>query len=200
MRVADLTQDDDVAAMAERALRLVGGAFALCGLSLGGYVAFEMLRRAPERVNRLALMNTSARPDTSETADRRTQTVRAARIGVFRGVTPRFLPSILHPDNAADPSLAAIVLAMTERVGRIAFERQQLAAAGRPDSRPLLSSIDCPTLLIGGDDDRVAPPELQREIADGVAGARLEILERCGHLAPLERPDQVNRLMREWLA
>jgi pimeloyl-ACP methyl ester carboxylesterase len=200
MQIADLTRDDTVVAMAARVLTSTEGDFALCGLSLGGYVAFEIVRQAPQRVRRLALMNTSARPDTEESSSQRARSVRAAQIGAFKGVTPRFLPGILHPAHAGDPAIAPIVLAMTERVGRVAFERQQYAAMTRPDSRPLLPSITCPALVVGGLQDRVAPPDLQREIAASIAGARLELLDVCGHLAPLEQPHAVNRLMREWLA
>jgi pimeloyl-ACP methyl ester carboxylesterase len=199
IKVADLTRDDTVEAMAERVLADAPEHFALCGLSLGGYVAFEIVRRAPARVTHLGLMNTSARADAEEQSDRRERSLRAARIGTFKGVTPRFLPTIIHPDHASDPAMAHIVLEMTERVGRVAFEFQQRAAIGRPDSRPLLPSIRCPTLVVGGREDRVTPPFLQEEIAAGISGARLEILETCGHLAPIEQADTVNRLMRVWL-
>jgi pimeloyl-ACP methyl ester carboxylesterase len=199
MRVADLTLDDTVEAMAERILSEAPARFAVCGLSLGGYVAFELVRRAPGQVTHLALMNTSARPDTDERSEQRERSVRAARIGAFKGVTPRFLPTILHPDHAADPAMAEIVLEMTERVGRVAFERQQHAAILRPDCRPLLSLIACPALVVGGAEDRVAPPALQLEIATGIANAQLEILEICGHLAPIEQAETVNQLMRAWL-
>jgi pimeloyl-ACP methyl ester carboxylesterase len=199
MTVADLTRDDTVAAMAARVLAGAPPRFALAGLSLGGYVAFEIVRRAPERVTRLALMNTSARADIEEQTSRRERSVRAARLGAFKGVTARFLPTILNPDNAADPIMARIVLEMTERVGRVAFEQQQSAAMTRPDCLALLPSVACPTLVIGGHDDRVTPPALQTEIAVGIRDARLEILDRCGHLAPIERAETVNWLMRAWL-
>jgi pimeloyl-ACP methyl ester carboxylesterase len=198
--VADLTQDDSVGAMAERILASAPPRFAVCGLSLGGYVAFEMVRQVPDRVTHLGLMNTSARADIEEQSERRERSLRAARIGAFKGVTPRFLPTIIHPDHVADPAMAKTVLEMTERVGRVAFEQQQRAAIERPDSRPLLASIDCPTLVIGGRQDHVTPPELQEEIAAGIAGARLALLDVCGHLAPIEQADAVNRLMRDWLA
>jgi pimeloyl-ACP methyl ester carboxylesterase len=200
IRVADLTLDDTVEAMAERVLADAPPRFAVCGLSLGGYVAFEILRRAAERVTHLGLMNTSARPDTVDRSAERERSVRAARIGTFKGVTAHFLPSILHPAHAADPKMAEVVLAMTERVGRVAFEKQQNAAILRPDCRPLLSRIRCPTLVVGGAQDQVTPPGLQTEIAIDIQDARLEILDPCGHLAPIEQPDRVNRLMRAWLA
>lgn len=199
MHVADLTQDESVAAMAERVLAAAPERFAVAGLSLGGYVAFELVRRAPERVTHLALLNTSARPDTPDATDRRQRSLKAAKVGQFKGVTPRFLPGILYPAHAADPEIGPIVLAMTERVGRVAFEHQQEAAITRPDCRPLLPTIRCPTLVIGGLQDRVSPPELQQEIAAGISGARLELLDECGHLAPLERAEAVNALFGAWL-
>ncbi len=197
--IADLTRDDTIGAMAKRVLAAAPPRFALCGLSLGGYVAFEIIRRAPDRVTHLGLINTSARADIAAQSDRRERSLRAAQIGAFKGVTPRFLPTIIHPDHATDQAIAQIVLEMTERVGRVAFEFQQHAAIDRGDSRALLSTIHCPTLVIGGRDDRVTPPALQEEIAAGISGARLDILESCGHLAPIERADAVNRLMRDWL-
>jgi pimeloyl-ACP methyl ester carboxylesterase len=198
--VADLTQDDSVGAMAERVLASAPPLFALCGLSLGGYVAFEIIRRVPGRVTHLGLMNTSARADIEEQSERRERSLRAARIGAFKGVTPRFLPTIIHPDHASDPAIAKTVLDMTERVGRMAFEQQQRAAIERPDSRPLLGTIACPTLVVGGLQDRITPPALQEEIAAGIIGARLKLLDVCGHLAPIEQAAAVNRLMRGWLA
>jgi pimeloyl-ACP methyl ester carboxylesterase len=198
--VADLTRDDSVEAMAERALAAVSAPrLAVAGLSLGGYVALQIMRRAPQRVARLALISTSARADDPDQTLRRQRSVRAAQIGAFRGVTPRFLPGIIHSDHVADPAKARRVLEMTERVGKMAFERQQRAAMTRPESRPLLPHIRCPTLVIGGREDRVIPPERQEEIAGAISGARLALLTPCGHLAPIEQPDAVSRLMREWL-
>jgi pimeloyl-ACP methyl ester carboxylesterase len=198
--VADLTLDPSIAAMAERVLAAAPPRFALAGLSLGGYVAFEIMRAAPQRVTRLALMNTSARPDTGDQAARRRTNLNSLDVGAFKGVTPRLLPSILHPDHVKDTAMAAVVLAMTERVGRVAFELQQAAMLGRADSRPTLATIDCPTLVIGGRADRITPLALQEEIAAGISGAHLEKLEICGHLAAIEQPDTVTALMRTWLA
>jgi pimeloyl-ACP methyl ester carboxylesterase len=200
MTIADLTLDDSVGAMAHRVLQAAPPHFALCGLSLGGYVAFEIMRRAPERVMHLALMNTSARADEAAQADRRGRNIQATEVGVFKGVTHRLLPAILHPDHVADAAMAAKVMDMTERVGRVAFVQQQTAIMARPDSRPGLSAIVCPTLVIGGKADRVTPFALQEEIAAGIKGAKLELLEICGHLAPIEQPETVNRLLRRWLS
>ncbi len=199
--VADLTLDDGVGAMAERALRLVPGEapFALCGLSMGGYVAFEVMRRAPGRVARLALMDTSARPDTPEQTRRRRALLSLSESGMFRGVTPRLLPQLLHPDHLRGP-LGAEVMAMADRVGRPAFHRQQRAIMGRPDSRPGLAAIAVPTLVAVGEGDVLTPPELAEEMAAGIPGARLARIPGAGHLPPMETPDAVTALLREWLA
>ena len=199
IQIADLTLDDTVEAMAARVLLDAPARFAAAGLSLGGYVAFELMRRASERITHLALMNTSARSDNPHQSRRRQNSVRAAREGVFKGVTERLLPTILHPDHVADAAMGQVVLDMAERVGRVAFERQQNAIIRRPDSRTLLPSIACPALVLGGAADRITPQLLQREIAAGIPGARLEIFEVCGHLAPLEQPAAVNRLLRDLL-
>ncbi len=146
MSVADFTQADSMAAMAETVLRTAPSRFALAGLSMGGYVAFEIMRRAPERVERLALLDTSARPDTPEQTQARRDLIALAQQGDFKGVTPRLLPRWVHPSRVHDAALVETVTAMTRRVGRDAFIRQQTAIMNRPDSRPGLAAITCPTL------------------------------------------------------
>lgn len=197
--VADLTQDSRIEAMAARALAAVEGRFALAGLSMGGYVAFEIMRRAPERVTRLALFDTSARADTPEQTRRRRGLIALARQGQFRGVTPRLLPQLIHPSRLDGP-LAAEVMAMAERVGRDAFLRQQEAIMHRPDSRPDLARIAVPTLVAVGAEDRLTPPELAAEMAALIPGARLRLFADAGHLPPMETPEAVTAAMAEWLA
>ncbi|MBI0434062.1 alpha/beta fold hydrolase [Roseomonas sp. KE0001] len=197
-QVADLTRDDTLHGMAARALAAAPPRFALAGLSMGGYVAFEILRQAPERVTRLALFDTSARPDTEEASRRRRGLMALTRTGQFRGVTPRLLPSLLHPDHVAGP-LGAEVRAMADRVGRDAFLRQQLAILHRPDSRPMLPGIGVPTLVAVGEQDVLTPPELAEEMAAGILGARLARLPGAGHLPTMERPAESTALLRDWL-
>ena len=198
---ADLTHDDSLGAMAERALHLVPGdaPLALCGLSMGGYVAMESLRRAPGRVARLALMDTSARPDTPEQTRRRRALLALSESGMFRGVTPRLLPQLLAPANLDGP-LGAEVMAMAERVGRPAFHRQQRAIMARPDSRPTLPAIRVPTLVAVGEADALTPPHLAEEMAALVPGARLARIAGAGHLPPMEAPEATTALLRDWLA
>jgi pimeloyl-ACP methyl ester carboxylesterase len=198
--VAELTHDDNLGAMADRALRAVPAEarLSLCGLSMGGYVAFEIMRRAPHRVARLALFDTSARPDTPEQTRRRRGLLALSESGMFRGVTPRLLPQLLAPANVAGP-LGAEVMAMAERVGRPAFHRQQRAIMHRPDSRPDLAAIAVPTLVGVGEEDALTPPHLADEMAAGIPGARLARIPLAGHLPSMEEPAAVNGLLRDWL-
>jgi pimeloyl-ACP methyl ester carboxylesterase len=197
--VADTTRHDSVGAIADAVLAAAPPRFALAGLSMGGYVAFEILRRAPERVLRLALLDTSARPDSEEQVRRRRALIELSRAGRFKGVTPRLLPLLVHPDRLDDPSVTDVVFGMAERVGRDAFERQQTAILTRPDSRPDLPRIACPTLVVVGRQDALTPPDRAEEIAAGIPGARLCVVEDCGHLVTVERPQAATVLMRDWL-
>lgn len=197
--VADLTRDDDIGAMAARALDSAPPRFSLAGLSMGGYVAFAMWRLAPQRICRLCLLDTAARPDSEEQRRRRRGLTALARQGRFRGVTPRLLPMLLHPDRLADEALAQDVMDMAARVGKEAFLRQQQAILLRPDSRPDLPGIRVPTRVLVGSADQLTPPALAREIAEGIPGARFDVLPGCGHLAPMEQPELVTAHLRDWL-
>jgi pimeloyl-ACP methyl ester carboxylesterase len=197
--VADLARDDSVPAMAARVLAAAPPRFALVGLSMGGYVAFEILRRAPERVTRLALLDTQARPDTEEASARRRGLMALAAKGEFKGVTPRLLSLFIHRDRLGDTALTGTVQGMAESIGKDAFLRQQTAIMARADSRPGLPAILCPTLVLAGREDAVTPPELQIEMAMAIPQATLVLLPRCGHLAPLERPLAVTRQLLAWL-
>lgn len=200
IEVADLVGPDTISVLAERVLAMRDGAFALAGLSMGGYVAFEVMRLAPERVLRLALLDTTARPDTAEQTARRRGLIELAQKGRFLGVMPRLLPQFLHPDHVRDHAIANTVVQMARSIGREGFLAQQHAIMRRPDSRPDLGRIRCPTLVLGGRQDVVTPPEVLEEIADGIPGARLVSIERCGHLAPLEQPEAVTAALAEWLS
>ena len=198
--VGDLTGEDSMAAMAQAILAAAPERFALAGLSMGGYVSFEIMRRAPERVLRLAFLDTSARPDTREQAQARRDFMALAKRGTFKGVMPRHIPRWVHPSRFEDKALIETVTAMSMRVGRDAYLRQQSAILGRPDSRPGLSRIGWQTLVVCGRQDQATPLAAAREIAADIANSRLVVIEKCGHLSTLERPDEVNSAMRAWLS
>jgi pimeloyl-ACP methyl ester carboxylesterase len=199
--VAETATDDTIAAMVERLLAAAPERFALCGLSMGGYVAFEVMRRAPERVTRLALLDTTAKPPTPETNAPRDQMIALAEKGVFDNVVTVLWQKLVAPDRLADEALRLQVRAMAEAVGPAGFIRQQRAIIGRSDARPVLATIAVPTLVVVGAEDAITPPDDAREIAAGI-GTQARYLEvpGCGHLSTLEAPDIVTPALLDWLA
>ncbi len=197
--VGNTLEDDSVAGMARRVLDDAPPRFALAGLSMGGYVAQEIMRQAPERVERLALVDTSSRADTPEALKRRRGLIELATKGKFKGVTPRLLPLLIHPDRLEDHPLTDVIMRMAEKIGQAVFVQQQSAIMGRVDGRPDLARIAVPTVIICGREDALTPMEVQEEMAAGIPDARLCVVEECGHLAPMERPHAVTALMRDWL-
>jgi pimeloyl-ACP methyl ester carboxylesterase len=196
--VADLSRSESIADMARDALAAAPDRFALAGLSMGGYVALEIMRQAPERVTHLALFDTSARPDTPELTERRKALIELAGRGKFKGVTPRLLPLLMHRDHQFAP-LTQIVIDMAARIGQPGFVRQEIAIMNRIDSRPFLKDIAVPTLVLVGADDQLTPVAVNEELADGIKGSEFQVIARCGHLTTLEKPDMVNRAMFDWL-
>jgi pimeloyl-ACP methyl ester carboxylesterase len=197
-QIADLTQDDSMAQMARRALAKAPERFALAGLSMGGYVALEIMRQAPERVTHLALLDTSAQPDDAERASKRRAGIESIKLGRFIGVSRGLLASLLTPQHLGT-ALAEEVQAMSERVGQEAYIRQQTAILGRTDSRPGLEAIKVPTLVGVGALDLLTPPPLAREMASGIAGAELMVFPDAAHLPTMENPEAVVAAMRGWL-
>jgi len=197
--VADHRRDDSMEAIAARILKDAPQHFALAGLSMGGYVAFAMMRLAPERIAKLALLDTSARPDLPEQKADREKFIAMAQAGKLNDVVETLTPKFLHRDHAKDEGLKKIVRDMAHDTGPDAFVRQQKAIMNRHDSRPLLSEIGCPTLVLVGEGDELTPPELAREIAADILGSRLVVVPSCGHLSTIEKPDAVNAAMIEWL-
>ena len=199
INIGDTLRDDTLAAMARRILAEAPRRFALAGLSMGGYVAQEFMRLAPERVEKLALIDTSARPDTEAQAKRRRGFLELSKIGDFKGVTPRLLPLLIHPDRVDDDALADEVMSMAGRVGRDAFIRQQGAILDRADGLKDLVRYDLPVMVACGRQDTLTPLDLHEELAAAISGARLCVIEECGHLPPIERPHAMTALMRDWL-
>jgi pimeloyl-ACP methyl ester carboxylesterase len=166
---------------------------------MGGYIAFEIMRQAPQRVLKLALMDTGARPETAEQTARRQGPMAMARAGKLIEVADESFVFFVHPNRHGDVALRDTVRAMAEETGVEAFLRQQQAIMRRPDSRPTLAAIRCPTLMLVGEQDEGTPPELAREIAAAIPGARLVIVPDSGHLSTIEQPQAVTKALVEWL-
>jgi pimeloyl-ACP methyl ester carboxylesterase len=197
--IADHTRDDSMSAIAQRILSAAPARFALVGLSMGGYIAFEILRQAPQRIARVALLDTSARADAPEQSAMRRAQMTLASQGRLAEVVEQQFPRLVHRAHRDDAALREVFTLMAAEVGPAAFIRQQTAVMGRSDSRPMLGSIRCPTLVLVGADDEITPPERAAEIAAGIAGAHLVTIPQSGHVSALEQPEEVTRALLEWL-
>ncbi|MBJ3786794.1 alpha/beta fold hydrolase [Devosia sediminis] len=196
--VADLRLDETIAAMAARTLAAAPPRFALAGLSMGGYVALEIMRQAPERVTHLALFDTSARADTEERRETRRKGIAMIGEGKFIGVSRGLLGQLVAPHHLGTP-LAEEVQAMSERVGGDVYISQQKAILSRIDSVPFLKDIHVPTLVGVGALDKMTPPELAEEMAAHIAGAELVQFPDAAHLPTMENPGPVVEAMKRWL-
>jgi len=197
--VANHIRDDSIGAIARRILAEAPPRFALAGHSMGGYIAFEIMRQAPERVARLALINTQARPDTPEASERRRGQIARALAGGYHALLAELFAGFVHPSRRGDAALRSLVQDMGDDIGAAAFVRQQTAIIGRADSRPTLALIACPTLVLTGDQDNTIPNSLSVEMAEGIPGARLTILADCGHLPQVEQPQATAEALAGWL-
>jgi pimeloyl-ACP methyl ester carboxylesterase len=198
--VANHVRDDSLGAIARRILAEAPPRFALAGHSMGGYIAFEMLRQAPDRVAKLALINTQARPDTPEASEKRRMLIARVQAGHFHDVLDGLFPGFVHPSRQSDADLRQLVHDMGDDTGADGFVRQQTAIMSRADSRPTLATIRCPTLVLTGDQDNTIPNAMSVEMAEGISGSRLVIIPDCGHLPQPEQPRATAAALESWLA
>ena len=199
--IADHTRSETMSGVARDVLADAPFAhFALAGLSMGGYIALEIMRQAPQRVARLALLDTAATAETPEQTKMRIERIALAKRGEFPRVTEMLLPLLIHPSRLSERALTDDVKSMARNIGPDAFERQQHAIMSRADSTGLLPAIACPTLVLCGRHDQLTPLARHEEIAAAITGARLEVIENCGHLSTMERPVEVNAALRRWLS
>ncbi|MDF1721445.1 MAG: alpha/beta fold hydrolase [Minwuia sp.] len=197
--VADHTRDDTIAAIARRILDTAPATFALAGLSMGGYIAFEIWRQAPERVERIALMDTRASKDTDAETIRRKDLLALVDQGRFNGIHDRLIPLFVHADRLDDDALLGSIRQMAEDTGKDGFVRQTRALMARQSAHDVCQSIDVPALALCGRQDALTPLEMHEEMADLIPGARLAVIEDCGHLSTLEKPEAVTAEMRTWM-
>ena len=198
--VPELWHHDTMGAMAEAALAMAPPSFALAGFSMGGYVAFEIMRRASQRVERLALIDTQAVPDAAESTRRRRALLEQAKVGRFHGVQRTLLPQFVHGRHIDDATITQPIFDMAQEIGADGFMSEQRAIIDRADSRHLLVDIDVPTVVIVGRQDQVTPLARSQEMAADIANSRLVVLEECGHMSPLEKPVEVTDALRRWLS
>lgn len=198
--VANQRTSDSMAGLARSILAGAPARFATAAHGMGGFIAFEMWRQAPERIERLALFDTLATPDTPQQRVRRAGYAELVRRGQFTQVIEERLPILFHPDRQAEEQLLSVARAMAAETGPEAFLRQQRAIIDRPDSRATVASITCPVIVVIGHQDRITALTDAEAIAAGISGARLEVVENCGHMVPLEQPQRTSELLARWLA
>ncbi|MDP3908568.1 alpha/beta fold hydrolase [Novosphingobium sp.] len=199
LRIADHGRDDTIGGMAARLLAEMPDRFDLVTHAMGGFVAFEVLRRAPQRVRSLVLFSTLAPADLPAQTERRQGYIRLVEAGRFDQVVEERVPILLHPARREDEMLLGIVRRMARETGAERFLRQQRAIMTRPDSRPGLAAIPCPTLLVWGRQDGIATEAHQHEMLAAIPGCRLTVIEDCGHLVTLEKPATASKLLAGWL-
>jgi pimeloyl-ACP methyl ester carboxylesterase len=196
----DISRDDSIEAIAGRVLEEAPSRFFLAGLSMGGVVAFEIMRRSPERVIALALLGTNPGPADPSQVEMWRREIIMAQGGSFEDlVEDHWIPALLEAGGSMAGGLRAVIRAMAHSIGPDGFVRQIVAQIGRRDSWPSLSKISCPTLVLGGRDDSMCPPALHKAMATAIPNATLVLIEDCGHLSTLERPEAVTALLREWV-
>lgn len=198
--VANHTAGDSMATIAAAILADAPPRFALVGFSMGGYLAFEILRQAADRVLGLCLLDTSARPDSPDATEKRRAAMSLAAQGKFSLAVQQSFPNAVHPDHVGNAELKALHVRMAMATGPETYLRQQQAIIARPDSRPGLAGIKVPTLVVVGEADAITSPELAREMAEGIPGARLAVIPNAGHMALAEQPESVTAAMVEWLS
>ncbi|MGX1499924.1 pimeloyl-ACP methyl ester carboxylesterase [Labrenzia sp. MBR-25] len=197
--VANHREHDSITAIAASILEKAPERFSLISLSMGGYIAMEIMREAPERVARLALLDTNARADTPEQSERRQFLIDLTRKKGFSKVPHLLYPGFVHEKREDDEELKAIVVEMAQDTGPEAFIRQQTALINRIDARPRLGEIACPTLVLVGEGDRLTPVEISQEIHSHIPRSELAVIEGCGHLSTLEAPEKVTAVLRDFL-
>ena len=190
---AQTTDCETIDQMVEYMLDSVSGEIVVIGLSMGGYVAQEAARIAPDRISAIALLSTSAQPDDEARKRQRHELIKLSEIGRFKGVTPRLLPRFLSAEAQEDEAMCQTVMDMAAEIGQKHFTSQQYAIMARRDQRPYLPSFHKPSLVLCGMADELTPPQLSEEMAGLLPRAELVLLDKIGHLSSLEAPEEVTQ-------
>ena len=195
---ADMRHDDSIAAMARRALETAPPEFLLVGFSLGGYVARDIARLAPERVRALVLIATSTQADSANLRRRKVAIANAAPTVAFSGLSRTAVATSLHPKQRDNEAMIERVRAMGVRLGGDVFRRQSMLE--RPDDTARLGEIRCPTLVVAAAQDQLRSVDVVRELQQGIPGAMLEVIEESGHMIPIEAPQRLAEIIVPWLS
>ncbi|PAK40786.1 alpha/beta fold hydrolase [Peribacillus simplex] len=201
VKVCDVSKADTIEGIAKSVLEEAPDKFALAGLSLGGIISLEIMRIAPERVMKLALLDTNPNPPSLEQIEGWERFVEMANNGQFLDITlHHLLPVLIHPDRRNDEALVSKIIDMAEKVGKEGYINQLKAVMTRSDQRPILAAIECPTMILAGKEDRVCPVHMSEFLNKNIPAASLEIICHSGHLSTLEQPEKVSAAMRKWLS
>ncbi len=199
IRIPHLMGFDSLDAIADAVLADAPETFALAGFSMGGRVALEVFRRAPERVTRLALIDASVHPIAEGEAEKRQPLLNLAMTEGMEALADAWLPRIVHPSRLDDTPYMARLKAMACRFTPEDYVDEVRALLTRPDARPVMAMIHCPTLILAGEADPLSTPARNAEMAGMIPHARLAILKDCSHFPMLEKPDETNAALCQWL-
>jgi len=199
IHVADVRGPDTIEGLVEKVLSEAPPYFSLAGLSMGGYIAMEIVLRAPDVVSKLALLDTKIRPDTEAEKDARRRLIDLARDGRLDDVVDTLVPRLLHPDHVDDTELGRVIRIMAEETGAEAFIAQEEALLARRDISGLADRIAVPTLIVVGDADVITPPDAAEEMQEAISQSQLVTIEHAGHLTTLEQPEAVAEVLAEFL-
>lgn len=200
VRIATFPAFDSIPAMAAHVLERAPRQFCLAGHSMGGRVALEVYRQAPQRVERLALLDTGYHPAAAHEADSRGTLVRAALAEGIEAIAEAWALPMIADGNRINAKLVGRVLAMVHRMSGQIYARQTRALLARPDATPVLAAIRCPTLMLCGKQDTWSPPQRHETMAASIPHAHLHLIDDCGHMSTMERPAEVLAALEEWLA
>jgi pimeloyl-ACP methyl ester carboxylesterase len=200
VQTGDIGAANSIKQIAQQVLAQAPATFALAGLSMGGIVAMEMWRQAPQRIERLALLDTNYRADLPDRRRVRDRQISQVKEGHLRTILlDELKPNYLASCHRANTDLLDSLLAMGERLGETVFINQSLALRDRQDSTATLATISCPTLVLCGVEDGLCSPTLHSEMAALIPGATSLVIADCGHISTMEQPDQVTAALRVWL-
>jgi len=191
---------DSIAGMASHLLAEAPARFSLAGHSMGGRVALEAYRQAPQRIERLALLDTGYEPAVEEETEKRGRLVRKALADGIEAIAETWARPMIAPGRQNDDELLHRILSMVGRMSGEIYAGQTRALLTRPDAAPVLSGIHCPTLILCGAEDAWSPPERHRRMAASIPDSALRLIADCGHMSTMEKPEEVLAILEEWLA